>query len=69
MNEFKCPSCDKMIPFTKKGLYGNTCSNFMSKGRWVCKSCFNAFGGDMLEYVEDIDQQAFAQERKSSYGK
>ena len=62
MNEFKCPSCDKIKPTAK-------CSNFMSKGRWVCKLCFKVFGGDILEYVEDIDQQAFAQGRKSSYGK
>jgi len=60
MNEFKCPSCDKIKPTAK-------CSNFMSKGRWVCKLCFKVFGGDILEYVEDIDQQAFAQGRKSSY--
>ena len=62
MNEFKCPSCDKTKLTTQ-------CSNFMSKGRWVCKSCFNVFEGDMLEYVEDIDQQAFAQGRMSSNGK
>ena len=60
MNEFKCPSCDKTKPTIQ-------CSNFMSKGRWVCKLCFNTFGGDMLEYAEDIDQQAFAQGRRSSY--
>ena len=40
----------------------------MSKGEWVCKPCNKTFF--VLDtYVEDIDQQAFAQGRKSSYDK
>ncbi len=38
----------------------------MSKGKWVCKPCKKTFF--VLDtYVEDIDQQAFAQGRRSSY--
>ena len=59
MNEFKCPHCEKICLSTN-------CSNFMSKGKWVCKPCNKTFF--VLDtYVEDIDQQAFAQGRKSSY--
>ena len=60
--KFKCPHCDK--------LYSTTyCSNRIWKGKWVCKMCNKLFEGDVLEldeYAEDIDQQAFAQDRESS---
>ena len=59
MNDFKCPYCEKIYPTT-------ICSNFMSKGEWVCKPCYKTF--EVFDtYVEDIDQQAFAQGRRSSY--
>ena len=39
--EFKCPHCDKTKPTTE-------CSNLISMGDWVCKSCFKTFGSDVL---------------------
>ena len=45
--EFKCPHCDKTKPTTE-------CSNLISMGDWVCKSCFKTFGSDVL-FVNDWD--------------
>ena len=39
--EFKCPHCDKIKPTTE-------CSNLISRGDWVCKSCFKIFGGHVF---------------------
>ena len=56
---FKCPYCEKIYPTTN-------CSNFMFKGNWVCKPCNKTFIALDL-YAEDIDHQAFTQNRKSGY--